>query len=95
MQQLDVDRGGLADAGHGLQLLDRAPRSSRRTSRTGQQRLGHRLDVATREGAEEVELQQFVVGQGAQPAGLGALAQAFAMAQVMRRRLDGRRVRYA
>jgi hypothetical protein len=82
----------LADAGNGGDLLDRRAQHRAQRAEAGQQGLGHRLDVAAREGAEQVELQQLVVGQGDEAADLGALTQAFAMAQVMGvGRLTGRR----
>jgi hypothetical protein len=48
----------------------------------GQQGLGERFDVALRDGAEEEQLQQFVVGKAVQASGAGAFAQPLAVAAV-------------
>jgi len=81
-QQPQIQRRRLADAGHGLELLHRGRQHARHAAEADQQRFGQRLDLAAREGAEQEQLEQFVVRQGVQPL-QRPLAQAFAMAQVV------------
>ena len=49
------------------------------------QLLGERLDVALRNGAEQHQFQQLVIGEGIGPGLAEALAQPFAMPVIMRR----------
>ena len=51
------------------------------------QLLGERLDVALRDGAEQQQFEQFVVGDGVRAGIAEALAQPFAMAVIVRRGL--------
>ena len=92
-QQLRVEGDGLADAGHAAQLGRRGGQHPRERAEPGQQRLGQRLDVAARDRAEQLQFEQFVVGQGGELAA-GALAQPLAVAVEMRpRRFDRARRR--
>jgi hypothetical protein len=55
----------------------------------GDQRLGERLDVAARDGAEQHQLQQLVFGDGVGSAAEEAFPQPLAMAEIMRRAFGG------
>ena len=83
VQQLKVHRRRFPDAGDGLQLFGGGGEHAVQRAEPRQQRLGQRLDVAAREGAEEVELQQLIVGQRLQPALQRPLAQPLAMAELV------------
>ena len=88
LHDLEFGDGGLAEA---LDFAQAA--SSGGMDRFGErakgldQRLGQRLDVAARDGAEQHHFEQFVVAQRVCSRLAKALAQTFAMAVIMRRLL--------
>jgi hypothetical protein len=81
-QQPQVQRRLLADARHGAKVLDRGGGDRAQRSEPRQQRLGDRLDVAAREGAEQEQLEQLIVRHRVQTLQC-PLAQALAMAKLV------------
>ena len=70
----------VADAGDLAQLAGRRTQHLGKRAEAGEQRLGDRLGVAARNGLEEDQLEEFVVGQCRTAAVVEARLQAFTVA---------------
>src|SRR5690606_16404691 len=82
--ELQVACCRLANAGNLLEQVLRCPEDLRQRAEPFQQRLGGRLGVGARNGTEENEFEQFVIGERVAAGGREPLAQALAMAVKMR-----------
>ncbi len=81
---LEIGRDRRADAFHFLQQGRRRAEHLRQRTETGDQRLGDRLGVDARDQPEKQQFEELIVGQGVRAARDEALAQAVAMAVIMR-----------
>jgi hypothetical protein len=85
--ELELGDGGVS---HALHLGETGRRRRHRLgegAEAGDQLLGQRLDVALRDGAEQHQLEQFVVADRVRAGLAKARAQPFAVAVIMRRGL--------
>jgi hypothetical protein len=81
--QLELGDRRFADAGNLAQQLFRRVHRLGEGAEAGNERLGQRLGIAPRRGAEQDQLEQLVVGEGVWPRLAEALPEPLAMTEIM------------